>query len=73
MTDLVTKIMQWESGEMSEKDTIEFFAELIKSGMAWSLQGCYGRTAHSLIENGIIDTKGEITQKAKDLMAQSEE
>jgi len=73
LTDLVTKIMQWESGEMSEKDTIEFFAELIKSGKAWSLQGCYGRTAHSLIESGIIDSNGDITQKAKDLMAQSEE
>lgn len=73
MADLSTKIMRWESGEMSEKDIIEFFAELIKNGMAWSLQGCYGRTAHSLIVNGIIDTKGNITQKAKDLMDESEE
>jgi hypothetical protein len=72
LADLVDKIIRYESGEMTEKETVEFFAELIKDGTCWKLQGCYGRTAHSLIESGIIDTKGNITQKAKKLLAKSE-
>lgn len=53
MTDLVGKIMEYEEGEMEEDDAIEFFQELIDSGLAWQLQGSYGRTAASLIEAGV--------------------
>ena len=50
--DLVDKIMAFESGEMSDEKTIEFFQELIDTGQAWTLQGTYGRTANALIEAG---------------------
>jgi len=50
--DLLDKIMTYEGGEMDTEDTIEFFQELIDNGMAWTLQGHYGRTAKSLIEAG---------------------
>jgi len=51
--DMLDKIMAWESGEMETKDeVVSFFQELIDNGMAWSLQGCYGRTAMALIEAG---------------------
>jgi hypothetical protein len=52
MSDIVDKILAYESGEMTEKETIEFFQELINDGSAWSLQGHYGRTAAALIEAG---------------------
>lgn len=55
-TDLVTKIMDYESGEMSEEDTIDLFQELINSGLAWQLQGSYGRTALALIEAGLCES-----------------
>lgn len=48
----VQKIMDYEAGAMNEEDTIAFFQELIDSGMAWTLQGHYGRTAQALIEAG---------------------
>lgn len=48
----VDKIIAYENGEMSDEDTIELFQTLIDSGMAWTLQGHYGRTAMSLIEAG---------------------
>jgi hypothetical protein len=48
----IDKIMANEAGEMNEEDTIEFFQELIDSGMAWKLQGHYGRTAMYLIQEG---------------------
>ena len=56
--DLVDKIIAWESGELEGKETLELFAELIKSGQAWTLQGTYGRTASDLIERGLIDKEG---------------
>jgi hypothetical protein len=51
--DMLDKIMAYEDGEMDEEDAIDFFQELIDNGMAWTLQGHYGRTAKALIERGL--------------------
>lgn len=56
--DLVTQIIKYEQGEMDEDEWIAFFQQLIDNGMAWSLQGHYGRTAHSLIEAGYCHPAG---------------
>ena len=48
----VNKIIAYESDEMTQEETIEFFQELIDTGVAWQLQGHYGRTAIKLIECG---------------------
>jgi hypothetical protein len=61
---LVSLIIAYESGELSAEDTLRLFAKLIKSGLAWQLQGHYGRTAASLIEQGIISKNGRINWKA---------
>jgi hypothetical protein len=42
------------------KETLEAWAYLIKTGQCWSLQGWYGRSAASLIENGYISKTGKI-------------
>ena len=57
---IVDMIIAYEGGELEAEKTLELFAELIRSGQAWSLQGCYGRTAHSLIEGGYISKEGKI-------------
>lgn len=57
---IVTKIMDYEDGQMTLEEVLELFSELIKSGMAWELQGHYGRTAMTLIKNGLISKEGEI-------------
>ena len=49
----VDKIIKYESGDMDEHELIEFFQGLIDSGMAWKLQGSYGRMAMHLISEGI--------------------
>lgn len=50
--DQVDKIMAFEQGNLDEEGVIELFQDLIDSGLAWKLQGSYGRMANALIENG---------------------
>lgn len=56
----VTAIIAFEEGELSLIDTLKLFAELIRTGTAWTLQGVYGRTAAGLIDAGLISPEGEI-------------
>ena len=44
----------------SIEDQMKAWSHLIKTGLCWNLQGWYGRTANSLIENGIIAVDGTI-------------
>jgi hypothetical protein len=50
--DLTSKIIAYESDELTDEETIELFQYLIDNSMAWRLQGHYGRMAQVLIENG---------------------
>lgn len=54
---MLDDIMAWEGGEMGEEEEVEFFQELIDNGMAWTLQGCYGRNAAALLDAGLCHTK----------------
>ena len=45
----------------SEQEVIEAWQYLVDTGLAWQLQGFFGRTAKTLIENGIIKV-GEINE-----------
>jgi hypothetical protein len=44
--------IDFESGQLDEQATIEFFQDLIDSGQAWTLSDSYGRTAMSMIRSG---------------------
>lgn len=46
---LVDKIMAYETGELEAGDTLELFAELVRTGKINGLQGHYGRVASGLI------------------------
>ena len=56
----VEAVCRFEDGDLSERDTITLFAELIKTGQAWILQGHYGRRAAAMIEAEMISPDGEI-------------
>lgn len=46
-------IIDYEAGVLSEEEeVIDGFQQLIDSGIVWSLQGHYGRTAATLIAAG---------------------
>jgi hypothetical protein len=56
--DLTGAIIDFESGALDEEATIALFQRLVNTGLAWSLQGSYGRTAKALIDAGLITPKG---------------
>lgn len=41
--------------EGSQEQIIEAWQYLVDSGLAWSLQGSFGRTANNLIARGVIN------------------
>ena len=51
--DLTGQIIAYEQGELEEDEIIELFQYLIDTGLAWRLQGSYGRRAVELIEAGL--------------------
>ena len=45
--------------EGTEEEIINAYQYLVDTGLAWKLQGFFGRNAQSLIDNGIINKKGK--------------
>ena len=42
----------------SKDQVIEAWQHLVDTGLAWTLQGSFGRTAQALIDQGIINSAG---------------
>jgi hypothetical protein len=54
MMDQVNQIIAYEQGELDDEETIALFQALVNNGLAWQLQGHYGRTAIALIRAGYV-------------------
>jgi len=54
MTELTQKIIMYEQDKLTEEETVSLFQELVETGLAWNLQGHYGRTAYAMLQAGII-------------------
>ncbi len=53
LMSIAFKLIAFEDGELEYDETIELFQHLIDNGLAWKLQGFYGRTAQDLIDAGL--------------------
>lgn len=49
----INDLIAFESGALDEDQIIALFQDGIDKGWVWQLQGCYGRTAMSLINAGL--------------------
>ena len=54
---MVDKIMAYEQGDMDVPDQVEFFQDLIDTGMVWELQGHYGRVAQEMSRAGVCQAR----------------
>ena len=54
MKDLAAEITDYEMGLLRAEEIVELFQHLVDTGLAWQLQGHYGRTAQALIEEGYV-------------------
>ena len=52
--DFINDVIKYEEGNMTIEEIISFFQYLVDSGIAWTLQGHYGRMAMHLIEEELI-------------------
>lgn len=53
--DLVTQIIEFESGRLTTEEIIELFQDLIDSNTLVHLQGHYHRVAENLANLGLVE------------------
>ena len=51
---MIDRLIAYENGELDEAETIELFQGLVDTGLAWELQGSYGRAAIRFIDAGLV-------------------
>ena len=61
----IDAILKFEAGELSRNEIIDLFQGLVNSGLAWQLQGCYGRMAAQLIDQGLVVAPSELRARIK--------
>src|SRR5215217_9150282 len=65
---LVEIMEDYEAGYLDTGETLELFAELIRTGRAWNLGDPYLNEALYLIDGGYVTSGGKITTKGRALV-----
>lgn len=56
---IMSRIIAYECGEMDQDEALDLLADLIQTGVVWSLQGSWQRAAASAVREGLITEGGE--------------
>jgi hypothetical protein len=64
----VNNVNDHETGIPDTEEQLELFAELIRTGRAWTLKGSYEHTARHLIDAEYITPHGQITNRGRVLI-----
>lgn len=54
ISDLMGAVIDYEEGNLDDAEVDVLFQGLVDTGLAWTLQGSYGRMAKALINAGRI-------------------
>jgi hypothetical protein len=63
-TNIVNRIMDYESGELGPRQVLELFSDLAKSGTLSHLQGAYHRQYMVFRGAGLLDENDDICDEA---------
>ena len=57
---IYNQIDAYEEGQLNSMEIIYMFANMVRTGLVWELQGSYGRAAFHLIQDGYITEDGQV-------------
>lgn len=57
--DAVAACEGFDGADHDEETMISAWQHLIDTGLCWKLQGCFGRQAQAMIDDGLCTHKGE--------------
>jgi len=66
-----TLIETYEAGYLDTRQTLELFAELLRTGAIWHLRYSVRRTGEDLLAAGYLTPDGQITDKGRALIFES--
>lgn len=52
--NIMNQLIQYEQNRLTIEETKQLFQKLVDTGLAWKLQGHYGRRAEAMLEEGMI-------------------
>lgn len=61
-----SQIIAYEMDELSDEETVALFQRLVNTGLAWQLQGHYGRTAQAMLNAGLISSPFQVVAEYDD-------
>lgn len=58
MSTIGSKLVDFELGLLDEDEELDLLQDLVDTGLAWKLQGYYGRVCSKLLQEGILKAPG---------------
>lgn len=68
--DITSQIIAYEQGELDQDEVVALFQALVDSGLAWQLQGHYGRTTAHLLQIGHITAPSLLREQTQVVLAE---